>query len=144
MLLLTLQVVWVFATSRKLQELGYKDLYVEGMNTADKWKYNPNDGNKTPGLAFNNKRSQIVAAFEESLRHKFTIRSKRLLNELYTFVYINGKPNHMKGKHDDLIMAIAMALYVGENSFSQLQKADSLTKAMLDSWDHFRECKWRK
>ena len=122
------------ATSRKLQELGYKDLYVEGMNTADKWNYNPNEGTKTPGLAFNNKRAQIVAAFEESLRHKFTIRSKRLLNELYTFVYINGKPNHMKGKHDDLIMAIAMALYVGENSFSQLHKADSLTKAMLESW----------
>jgi len=122
------------ATSRKLQELGYKDLYVEGMNTADKWKYNPTAASKTPGLAFNNKRSQIVAAFEEALRHKFTLRSKRLLNELHTFVYINGKPNHMKGKHDDLIMAIAMALYVGENSFSQLQKADSLTKAMLESW----------
>ena len=28
---------------------------------------------------------------------------KRLLNEMYTFVYINGRPNHMKGKHDDLI-----------------------------------------
>ncbi len=122
------------ATSRKLQELGYKDLYVEGMNTADKWKYNPNAGTKTPGLAFNNKRTQIVASFEEALRHKFVIRSKRLLNELYTFVYINGKPNHMKGKHDDLIMAIAMALYVGENSFSQLHKADSMTKAMLESW----------
>ena len=122
------------ATSRKLQELGYKDLYVEGMNTADKWKYNPNAGTKVPGLAFNNKRTQIVAAFEEALRHKFIVRSKRLLNELYTFVYINGKPNHMKGKHDDLIMAMAMALYVGENSFSQLHKADALTKAMLDSW----------
>ena len=29
------------ATARKLQELGYRDLYVEGANTADKWKYNP-------------------------------------------------------------------------------------------------------
>ena len=122
------------ATSRKLQELGYKDLYVEGVNTADKWKYNPNSAAKTPGLAFNNKRTQIVASFEEALRHKFIIRSKRLLNELYTFVYINGKPNHMKGKHDDLIMAIAMALYVGEHSFSQLHKADNMTKAMLESW----------
>ena len=27
-----------------------------------------------------------------------------------------------------------MALYVGENSFSQLHKADSMTKAMLESW----------
>ena len=122
------------ATSRKLQELGYKDLYVEGTNTANKWKYNPNSADKIPGLAFNNKRTQIVASFEEALRHKFIIRSKRLLNELYTFVYINGKANHMKGKHDDLIMAIAMAIYVGEHSFSQLQKADALTKAMLNSW----------
>tara|TARA_R100000900_G_scaffold100012_1_gene77322 strand:- start:2533 stop:4260 length:1728 start_codon:yes stop_codon:yes gene_type:complete len=121
------------ATSRKLQELGYKDLYVEGTNTANKWKYNHNV-DKIPGLAFNNKRTQIVASFEEALRHKFIVRSKRLLNELYTFVYINGKPNHMKGKHDDLIMAMAMALYVGEHSFTQLQKANELTKAMLDSW----------
>ena len=40
----------------------------------------------------------------------------------------------MKGKHDDLIMALAMALYVGESSFSQLQKSDEMTKAMLNSW----------
>ena len=122
------------ATSRKLQELGYKDLYIEGLNTADKWKYNPNAANKVPGLAFNNKRVQIISAFEEALRHKFIVRSKRLLNEMSTFVYINGRPDHMKGKHDDLIMALAMALYVGENSFSQLKKADDLTKAMIDNW----------
>jgi len=122
------------ATSRKLQELGYKDLYIEGLNTADKWKYNPNAANKVPGLAFNNKRVQIISAFEEALRHKFVVRSKRLLNEMSTFVYINGRPDHMKGKHDDLIMALAMALYVGENSFSQLKKADDLTKAMIDNW----------
>lgn len=122
------------ATSRKLQELGYKDLYVEGVNTADKWKYSPNIANKVPGISFNNKRVQIISAFEEALRHKFIVRSKRLLNEMYTFVYINGRPNHMKGKHDDLIMALAMALYVGEHSFSDLTKANDLTKAMLDSW----------
>ena len=122
------------ATSRKLQELGYRDLYVEGANTADKWKYDPKLLEKIPGLTFNNKRSQIVSAFEEALRHGFKIKSHRLLNELYTFVFVNGKPNHMKGKHDDLIMAIAMAIYVGENSFSQLKKADEMTKAMLDGW----------
>jgi len=107
---------------------------VEGVNTADKWKYNPNAANKVPGLAFNNKRVQIISAFEEALRHKFIVRSKRLLNEMSTFVYINGRPDHMKGKHDDLIMALAMALYVGEHSFSDLSKANDLTKAMLDGW----------
>jgi len=122
------------STSRKLQELGYKNLYVEGLNTANKWKYNPKALEKIPGLNFNNKRVQIVASFEEALRHNFEIRSSRLLNELNTFVYINGRPDHQKGQHDDLIMAIAMAIYVGENSFTQLEKVTEQTKAMMESW----------
>ena len=122
------------STSRKLQELGYKNLYVEGINAADKWKYNVKAMEKIPGLNFNNKRVQIVASFEEALRHNFEIRSSRLLNELNTFVYVNGRPDHQKGQHDDLIMAIAMAIYVGENSFTQLEKVTEQTKAMMESW----------
>lgn len=122
------------STSRKLQEIGYKNLYVEGINAADKWKYNPKMQEKIPGLNFNSKRVQIIAAFEESLRHNFAIRSNRLLNELGTFVYVNGRPDHQKGQHDDLIMATAMAIYVGENSFTQLEKVTEQTKAMMESW----------
>jgi hypothetical protein len=122
------------STSRKLQEMGYKKLYVDGMNIADKWKYNPRLQEKIPGLNFNNKRVQIVAAFEEALRHNFIIRSSRLVNELGTFVYINGRPDHQKGQHDDLIMAMAMAIYVAETSFSELEKVTEQTKAMMESW----------
>lgn len=122
------------ATSRKLQELGYKNLYVDGVNHADKWKWDPKANDKIPGINFNSKRVQIVAAFEESLRHDFKVRSQRLYNELNTFVYINGKPDHQKGQHDDLIMSLAMALYVGETSFAKLEKATEHAKAMLDSW----------
>jgi hypothetical protein len=122
------------STSRKMQELGYKNLYVDGVNVADKWRYNPKADDKIPGINFNSKRVQIVAAFEESLRHGFHIRSSRLLNELNTFVYVNGRPDHIKGQHDDLIMACAMAIYVGESSFSLLEKVTEQTKAMVDSW----------
>jgi hypothetical protein len=122
------------ATSRKLQELGYKHLYVDGVNPADKWKWDPKNQDKIPGINFNSKRVQIIAAFEESLRHNFGVRSQRLFNELNTFVYINGRPDHQKGQHDDLIMALAMAIYVGENSFAQLEKATEQAKAMIDSW----------
>lgn len=122
------------STSRKLQELGYKNLYIDGTNTADKWKYNPKAMEKIPGINFNTKRVQIVASFEEALRHDFKIRSQRLLNEIGTFVYINGRPDHQKGQHDDLIMAMAMAIYVGETSFSKLEKVDNQTKAMMESW----------
>jgi hypothetical protein len=122
------------ATSRKLQELGYKNLYVDGVNPADKWKWDPKSQDKIPGINFNSKRVQIVASFEESLRHNFGVRSQRLYNELNTFVYVNGRPDHQKGQHDDLIMSMAMALYVAETSFSKLEKATEQAKAMLESW----------
>ena len=122
------------ATSRKLQELGYKNLYVDGLNQSDKWKFDPKSLEKIPGINFNSKRVQIVAAFEEYLRHGFGVRSQRLYNELNTFVYINGRPDHQKGQHDDLIMAMAMAIYVGETSFAQLERATDQAKAMINSW----------
>lgn len=122
------------ATSRKLQEMNYKNLYIDGINTQNIWDYNKKVMEKIPGLNFNNKRTQIVAAFEEQVRKGFAVRSTRLLNELNTFVYINGRPDHMKGSHDDSIMSLSMALYAGDICFNQLQRNDSKNKAMLESW----------
>jgi len=122
------------ATSRKLQELQYKNLYIDGINTQNIWEYNRKVMDKIPGLNFNNKRTQIVAAFEEQLRKGFIVRSNRLLNELSTFVYINGRPDHMKGSHDDAIMSLSMALYAGDICFNQLERNEAKNKAMLESW----------
>jgi len=122
------------ATSRKLQEMNYRNLYIDGINTQNIWNYNKKVMEKIPGLNFNNKRTQIVAAFEEQVRKGFAIRSTRLLNELNTFVYINGRPDHMKGAHDDSIMSLSMALYAGDICFNQLQRNDTKNKAMLESW----------
>jgi hypothetical protein len=122
------------STSRKLQELGYKDLYVDGEDINNTWKYNPKSAEKIPGINFNNKRVQIIASYEEAMRHDFRIYSHRLYNEMDTFVYINGRPDHQKGRHDDLLMSIAMATYVGETSFSKLTKVTEQAKAMLESW----------
>jgi hypothetical protein len=122
------------ATARKLQEMGYKDLYIDGVDTSNKWKYVPKSAEKIPGLNFNNKRVQIISSFEESVRHEFKIYSSRLYDEMNTFIYINGRPDHQKGHHDDLIMSIAMCTYVGESSFGKLTKVTEQTKAMIDSW----------
>ena len=122
------------ATSRKLQEMGYKNLFIDGVNTKNIWEYNPKAMEKIPGLNFNNKRTQIVAAFEEHLRKGFIVRSQRILSELATFVYINGRPDHMKGCHDDAIMSLSMALYASDISFAQLLKSDNQNKAMIESW----------
>jgi hypothetical protein len=122
------------ATSRKLQEMNYKNLYIDGINIQNKWEYNAKAMEKIPGLNFNNKRTQIVAAFEEQLRKGFAVRSNRLLNEMNTFVYINGRPDHMKGTHDDAIMSMSMALYAGDICFNQLERSENVNKAMMESW----------
>jgi len=122
------------ATSRKLQELGYKDMFIDGINVKNVWEYNPKMNDKIPGINFNNKRIQIVASFEEQLRNGFIVRSNRLMSEVRTFVYVNGRPDHVKGAHDDAIMALAMALYVGDISFSLLKRSEEVNRAMIDSW----------
>jgi hypothetical protein len=122
------------STARKMQEMGFKNLYVDGVDIANKWKWDPKAAEKIPGINFNNKRVQIIASFEEVMRHEFKIYSNRLFNEMNTFIYMNGRPDHQKGHHDDLIMSIAMATYVAESSFSQLTKVTEQTKAMIDSW----------
>lgn len=122
------------ATSRKLQELGYRDVFIEGINTQNIWEYNTKLMEKIPGINFNNKRTQIVAALEEHLRHGFLVRSIRFVNELNTFVYINGRPDHMKGSHDDSIMSLSIALYAGDMNFGMLQRAEAVNKSMMESW----------
>ena len=123
------------STARKLQEMNYQGgLYVDGVDTTNKWKYDPKINEKIPGINFNSKRVQIIAAFEEAMRHKFRIYSNRLYNEMNTFVYINGRPDHQKMHHDDCIMSIAMAIYVAEKSFQSLEKVTNHTRAMLNSW----------
>lgn len=125
------------ATSRKLQEMNYPSLYYDNVDTNNKWKYDPKMYERIPGINFNNKRVQMIASYEEALRHGFKIYSNRLYNEMNTFIYINGRPDHQKGHHDDCIMAIAMATYVAEKSFQVLEKVTNHTKAMINSWSSY-------
>ena len=123
------------STARKMQELQYQaGLYVDGVDTTNKWKWDPKINDRIPGINFNTKRVQIIAAFEEGVRHGFKIYSHRTYNEMNTFVYINGRPDHQKGQHDDCIMGLSMAIYVAEKSFQSLTKVVNHTKAMLNSW----------
>ena len=123
------------STARKLQELNYQGgLYVDNVDTSNKWKWDPKINEKIPGINFNSKRVQIIAAFEEGVRHGFKVYSNRLYNEMNTFIYINGRPDHQKGHHDDCIMGVSMALYVAEKSFQSLEKVTNHTKAMINSW----------
>ena len=90
---------------------------------------------KIPGFQANGVRLPMVANFEYQIRtNGIKVRSSRLISEMKTFVYKNGKADHMDGYHDDLIMAMAMPLWVVEHSFKNLKKLKTKTKAILNSW----------
>lgn len=137
------------ATILKLQDMKYPNLYYgeKGGQALKKRKdmHKYNSENEIAGFQVGSDRTRLVSTFEKMVRinkdegdnHGIKIRSARLISELHSFVYINGRADHAKNKHDDLIMAMAMALFVLEHSFKQLKANETRTKAMLASWVSF-------
>ena len=105
----------------------------------DKDRYNYMYGDKDIGkIGFqtNSKtRSQILTKLEEVLRTKqVKIRSSRLYEELKTFVWKNGKAQAMKGQNDDLIMALAIGVWLYDTSPQLSKTGTDLNKAMLSAF----------
>ena len=125
------------AATQKLKELNYPKALLHYDNISENDIYFVPSPDAIPGINFasKNRRSQIIAALEEAVsRGDFKMRSERLVAELKKFIYKNGRPDHMKGSHDDLIMALGMCLFVANTSFKKLQESDNMTRAMLDNW----------
>jgi hypothetical protein len=127
-------------TVLKLMEMEYKLLHFDDprsrilSNRKDISKFKSNE-NKIPGFNVGAFRLNMVAEFEKVVRTgELKIRSHRVISEMKTFIYLNGRPDHMKGYHDDCIMSIAMCLFVLQHSFKNLEKVNSQTKAILNSW----------
>jgi len=133
---------WGAATVLKLIDLGYpkKMMYYDisvGIDAVENNKALQKhlDKGKLPGLNFQKNRNVIISELEKGIRmDSFKLRSARALNEMDTFVYVNGRPDHMKGYHDDLLMSIGMCLFVAMSSFKDLEKSRGQAKAMVESW----------
>jgi hypothetical protein len=133
-------------TTLKLKDMKYPNLYYEERGgkllkkRKDESKYDRNL--ETPGFQVGSDRVALVSNLEKMIRincdeginHGIKIRSIRLINEFHTFIYRNGRADHQDGKHDDLIMALGIGLYILEFSFRKLKTLKSKTKTMLKSW----------
>lgn len=131
------------ATVRKLEEYKYPHLHhdeaktkaIESQHGKKKRGDEKEKKKQIPGFNANGVRTPMIANFESYIRNDgLTIRSMRLISEMETFVFINGKADHMKGFHDDAIQSLAMALWVLEDSFKKLEKLKQQNKALLNSW----------
>jgi len=128
------------STILKLLEFGYKRLHYDNQNgkilSSRQRELNSfNKDNKIPGFHATSVRLPMVSNLEFKIRtDAVKIRSVRMTSEMKTFIYKNGRPDHMDGYHDDLLMAMAMCLWVIEHSFKNLERLEKQNKAMLSSW----------
>jgi len=62
---------------------------------------------------------------------QFTFHSKRLLEELRVFIWMNGKAQAQNGYNDDLVMALGMGLFVRDTAMKFYQQSIDLSRAAL-------------
>ena len=69
----------------------------------------------------------MISALEMYMREKSpTIRSKRLIQELFVFVWLNSKAQAQVGYNDDLVMSFAIALWLRDTSLKLRQQGIAL------------------
>lgn len=107
---------------------------VETHKTLNK-RYQTDENQMLPGFSTTSKtRPLIISKLDTYMRDKeVTIRSLRLIEELRVFIWENHKPQAMEGMNDDLVMALAIGLWVRDVALRIQQSTEDLTKASLES-----------
>ena len=77
-------------------------------------------------------RPLIIAKLEEYFRDEsVVVRSNRLIDELFTFIYLNNRAEAMAGYNDDLVMSFAIGLWVRDTALRLRQEGIEITKKTL-------------
>ena len=86
-----------------------------------------------PGFSMTQKtRPLVIAKLEEYFREKLVIaKSSRLIDELFVFIYNNNRAEAMTGYNDDLVMSIAIGLWVRDTALRLRAEGIALQKNVL-------------
>jgi hypothetical protein len=126
-----------YAVLKKLLDKGYPNIYHSAKGDhqyvdpiAAQWQ-----SNVIPGFTTSSKtRPLIVAKMEEFMRNKLIkINSNRLLSEMKTFIWHNGRPQAMRSYNDDLVMSFAIGCWVRDTVIVESQKNIEYSKQFLSS-----------
>ena len=124
-------------TIQTVIERGYQNLYYSSKtDTANITQDNflsRNENNLVPGFTNSTKtRPLVVSKLEAYMRERgCIIQSRRLLEELRTFIWKNGKAQATDGYNDDLVMAFGFGLFLRDTALRFNQSAMDLTRASL-------------
>lgn len=122
--------------------LGYENVYYsrrgdhkpgESVNTT----WGNIDPELVPGFTTSQKnRPLMISKLEEFIRNRsISIRSKRMYEELRTFIWNNGKPEAAKGSNDDLVMAGSIGAWIRDTYLAPNFVTVDIQKKMLGGID---------
>lgn len=125
-----------------LMDLGYPNLYYDNPQMKNYTNQNLlkvqnafDQQKQLPGFRTSALRLQMIANFVDMLKsNAFRVRSQRTINELDTWVFKNGRPDHMDGSHDDLLTCLAMGLFVMQFYMLKSEKQKVKDKCIVKSW----------
>ena len=97
-------------------------------------RYARDERGMVPGFMISQRtRPLIIARLKEyMLDNSFTIRSGRMMAELETFIWKNGRPEALQGYNDDLVLALCIGLWVRDTALRLRMEGIELTKMALD------------
>jgi hypothetical protein len=124
-------------TIQTIIERGYQNMYYSSKSdtsniTQDNF-FNRNENNLVPGFTNSIKtRPLVVSKLESYMRERAcTIQSRRLLEELRTFIWKHGKAQATDGYNDDLVMSFGIGLFLRDTALKFSNTAMDLTRASL-------------
>ena len=124
-----------------LMNMKYPNIYFDdpGLKTytvqKEYSKFGIKKDDKLPGFRTSSLRVQTIGNFVTMVKdNTFRIRSRRVIEEMETWVFKGGRADHMDGYHDDSLTCLAMGLFVMEFSMLKNIKNKKKDKKMLESW----------
>ena len=131
-----------FACLQKIIDRQYQNVYwsekthsyVDPLTVESKYRRT----SQVPGFSTTSKtRPLIIGKLEEDVREReLVIHSSRLAQECSTFIWHKGKAQAMPGYNDDLIMSLAIGLYIRSTSLRINDIETEASKRMLSNFGY--------
>jgi hypothetical protein len=137
-----------WATLQTIIDRGYENLFYqeknhlvvdEDMNQTN--RYRNIDKNKVPGFTTTMKtKPLVVAKMEEYTREKMVkLKSMRLIDELFVFIYKNNKTEALDGYNDDLVMSYSILLWIRDTAIRIQSERNELQSSLVGAIGNLNE-----
>jgi hypothetical protein len=132
-----------WATIQQILDRDYKNLFwsnkdVQYVDADTQWtnKWNREQRQMIPGFTISSKtRPMIVSKIDAYMKDKsIIIHSKRTIDELFTFVWVNGRAEAARGYNDDLTMSLGIGLWVRDTALRLRGERMDLNRSALSGF----------